>query len=295
MRGEIALVNQQTVSYDPTAHYELDVSEVVFYEGEGLSLPMTIFRPRGDGPFPALLRVHGGAWNVGTRQAAEPIDRQIAECGMVVAAIDFRLAPDHPYPAQIQDTNLAIRWLKLHADDYRIDLASFGGAGDSSGGHTMLLNAMRPDDPQYSALPLEGDEHVDGEVDYVIALWPVLDPYTRYFYARGIDWADKINRHEGYFLTTEAMRRANPQMILERGEDVLKPPVLIVQGDTDDNIPRYIPLMFEDAYRAAGASVQLEWFPGMPHGFAIKPGEESERAIEIIREFLAKQVGAAKR
>ena len=289
------MVNQQTVSYDPTAHYELDVSEVVFYEGEGLSLPMTIFRPRGDGPFPALLRVHGGAWNVGTRQAAEPIDRQIAECGMVVAAIDFRLAPDHPYPAQIQDTNLAIRWLKLHADDYRIDLASFGGAGDSSGGHTMLLNAMRPDDPQYSALPLEGDEHVDGEVDYVIALWPVLDPYTRYFYARGIDWADKINRHEGYFLTTEAMRRANPQMILERGEDVLKPPVLIVQGDTDDNIPRYIPLMFEDAYRAAGASVQLEWFPGMPHGFAIKPGEESERAIEIIREFLAKQVGAAKR
>jgi acetyl esterase len=286
------LVKQQTVSYDPTAHYELDVTEAVFYEGQGLSLPVTIFEPRGEGPFPALLRVHGGAWNVGARKAAEHVDRKIAECGMVVAAIDFRLAPTHPYPAQIQDTNLAVRWLKLHAAEYNIDLASVGGAGDSSGGHTMMLNAMRPNDPRYAALPLEGDASVDASVDYVVALWPVLDSYTRYFYARGIDWTDKINQHEGYFLTTEAMMEGNPQMIIERGEDVLKPPVLVIQGDTDDNIPRYIPLMFEDAYRNAGASVQLEWFPGMPHGFGNKPGPESDRAMGIIRQFLTQQVGA---
>ncbi len=286
------MVKQQSVSYDPTARYDVDASDVVFYKGQGIELPMTIFRPRGEGPFPALMRVHGGAWNVGKRQAAESIDRQIAECGMVVAAIDFRLAPAHPYPAQVQDTNLAVRWLKLHAAEYSIDLASFGGVGDSSGGHTMFLNAMRPDDPQYTALSLEGGESVDASVDYIIALWPVLDPYTRYFYARGINWSDKIDQHEGYFLTTEAMKQANPQMILERGEDVLTPPVLIIQGDTDDNIPRYIPLMFADAYHGAGASVQLEWFPGMPHGFAIRPGEESHRAIGIIREFLAQQVGA---
>jgi acetyl esterase len=286
------LVDQKTVTYDPAAHYDLDVTTVTYYEGEGLSLPMTIFAPRGDGPFPALLRVHGGAWNVGKREGAEPIDRQIAECGMVVAAIDFRLAPAHPYPAQVQDTNFAVRWLKLHAAEYNIDLASFGGAGDSSGGHTMLLNAMRPDAPDYTALALDGGSGVDASVDYVIALWPVLDPYTRYFYARGIDWTDKIDQHEGYFLNSAAMMQANPQMIVERGEDIVKPPVLIIQGDTDDNIPRYIPLMFEDAYRSSGASVQLEWFPGMPHGFAAKPGPESDRAIGIIRDFLAAQVGA---
>jgi acetyl esterase len=291
----MTLLNQRAFSYDPTARYELDVSNLVFYEGEGVSLPMTIFRPRGKGPFPALLRVHGGAWNVGKRQAAEQIDRQIAECGMVVAAIDFRLAPAHPYPAQIQDTNLAVRWLKLHAGEYGINLASFGGAGDSSGGHTMLLNAMRPHDARYAALSLKGGDNVDASVDYVIAMWPVLDSYTRYFYARGTGWADKVNQHENYFLTTEAMKEANPQMIVERGEDVRMPPVLIIQGDSDDNIPPYIPLMFEDTYRGAGASVQLEWFPGMPHGFATKPGEESSRAIEIMRTFLAQQVRATKR
>jgi len=135
---------------------------------------------------------------------------------------------------------------------------------------------------------------VDASVDYVIAMWPVLDSYTRYFYARGIHWADKINQHESYFLTPEAMREASPQMIVERGENVLMPPVLIIQGGADDNIPRYIPLMFEDIYRGAGASVQLEWFPGMPHGFAIKPGEESRRAMKIMRTFLAQQVGVTK-
>ena len=253
---------------------------------------MTIFQPRGKGSFPVLLRAHGGAWNLGTRQAAEYIDRQIAECGMVVAAIDFRLAPAHPYPAQIQDTNLAIRWLKLHAATYSINLASFGGAGDSSGGHTMLLNAMRPNDPQYTALPLDAGADIDASVDYVLALWPVLDPYTRYFYARGIDWAEKINQHQRYFLTTETMRLANPQMMLERGEQVLKPPILVIQGDTDANIPPYIPLMFEDAYRAEGGSVQLEWFPGTPHGFANNPGDEPDRAIKVIREFLARHVSA---
>jgi fermentation-respiration switch protein FrsA (DUF1100 family) len=86
------------------------------------------------------------------------------------------------------------------------------------------------------------------------------------------------------------MRQANPQMIVERGEDVRKPPVLMIQGDADDNIPRYLPLMFEEAYRAAGGSVRLEWFLGMPHAFTKEPGAETERAVEVMRQFLAQQL-----
>lgn len=286
------MVRQSKFTFDPAAHHELEVHEAVYYEDADVSLPTTIYKPKGEGPFPGLVRVHGGAWNVGKREAAAPIDRQLAQCGMVVAAIDFRLAPAHPYPAQVQDTNLAVRWFKLHAAEYGVDPSAVGGAGDSSGGHTMLLNAMRPDDPLYAAHPLDGGANVDASVDYVIALWPVLDPYSRYFYARGIDWTEKINQHHGYFLNTEAMRQANPQMILERGEQVRTPPILIIQGDTDDNIPRFIPLMFEDVYRAAGAPVRLEWFPGMPHGFAIHDGDESRRAIDIMKRYIAERVSA---
>jgi acetyl esterase/lipase len=287
------VVQQHNLVYDPAARHEVTRNDVVYRDDGDTQWPMTIFQPVGDGPFPALARVHGGAWNLGARETLEHVDMRLAECGMVIGAMDFRLAPDHPYPAQIQDVNLAIRWLKLHAAEYKIDTARFGGAGDSSGAHTIMLNAMRPNDPEYAALPLEGGDGLDASVDYVLAMWGVLDPYTRYYFARATGWDVKIEQHEGYFLTPEAMRRANPQMIVERGESVRKPPVLIIQGDEDDNIPRYIPLMFEEAYRAAGGSVRLEWFPGMPHGFAKEPGEETDRAIEIIRAWLAEQIGAA--
>ena len=286
------MVKQTKLTYDHAARFDVDSTEVVYRDDGQTQWPMTVFRPQAAGPFPALLRVHGGAWNVGDREGNARIDRALAECGMVVAAIEFRRAPDHPYPAQVQDTNYAVRWLKLHASDFDVDPACFGGAGDSSGGHTMMLSAMRPDDPAYAALPLDGGDGVDASVAYVIALCSVLDPYTRYFYDRSDGKADRAERAEAYFLTTETMKQANPQMILERGEVVRLPPTLIIQGDADDNIPNNVPLMFEEAYTAAGGSLQLEWFSGMPHQFARDPGAESDRAIEIMRSFIARQVAA---
>ena len=287
------MVEKRRLTYAPAARFEVEVIEVVYRDDGETRWPMTIFKPRASGPFPALARVHGGAWNVGAREDNARIDTLLAECGMVVAAFDFRRAPDHPYPAQVQDTNYAVRWLKLHAADYDIDPACFGGAGDSSGGHTMMLNAMRPDDPDYTALPLDGGEGVDASVAYVVAMCPVLDPYTRYFYDRRDGTADRAKRAEAYFLTTEAMKQANPQMILERGEAVSLPPTLIIQGDADGNIPNNVPLMFEESYTAAGGSVQLEWFPGMGHQFSREPGVEADRAIEIMRAFIARQIGAS--
>ena len=289
---EVSVVKQAKLTYDPAARFDVDSTEVVYRDDGQTQWPMTVFRPRARGPFPALLRVHGGAWNVGDREGNARIDRALAECGMVVAAIEFRRAPDHPYPAQVQDTNSAVRWPKLHASDFDVDPACFGGAGDSSGGHTMMLSAMRPDDPAYAALPLDGGDGVDASVAYVIALCSVLDPYTRYFYDRSDGKADRAERAEAYFLTTATMKQANPQMILERGEVVRLPPTLIIQGDADDNIPNNVPLMFEEAYTAAGGSLQLEWFSGMPHQFARDPGAESDRAIAIMRSFIARQIAA---
>ena len=277
VRGQLA--------YGPAVRLDVTTTEVVYKDDGDVALPMTIFQPSGDGPFPALVRVHGGAWNVGAVDGAARIDHALAECGMVVAAMEHRRAPDYPYPAQVQDANAAIRWLKAHAADYKIDASRVGGAGDSSGAHTMLLNAMQPDDPLYT----DGGDG-DASVDYVISMWGVLDPYTRYFYAKDHGRDDIVGRTEAYFLTTDAMKKANPQMMIERGDATRLPPVLIIQGDTDDNIPNYVPLMFVDTYAGAGGSVQIEWFPGMAHGFAVKEGAEPDRAIEVMRAFVEKQV-----
>ena len=77
---------------------------------------------------------------------------------------------------------------------------------------------------------------------------------------------------------------------MERGEEVYLPPVIIVQGTADNNVPMSIPERFVAAYRNAGGLVELELFPGMPHMFARTPGEETDRAIELMKAFTARQL-----
>jgi len=137
-------------SYDPQAQYEVRKFDVLYQKALGQPWEATIYQPEGDGPFPAILFVHGGAWNAGTRTGQDIFNTGLASSGMVVASIDFRLAPDHPYPAQVEDTSYAIRWLKAHASEFNASPDSIGGFGSSSGGHTLMLAAMRPDGPSVS-------------------------------------------------------------------------------------------------------------------------------------------------
>ena len=82
------------------------------------------------------------------------------------------------------------------------------------------------------------------------------------------------------------MQEGNPQRILERHEAVELPPLLVIQGSDDTNIPWQIPERFVGQYRQAGGDAQFELFPGMPHSFANSPGPESQRAIELIKRFV---------
>jgi acetyl esterase len=278
-------------NYDPEQSYKVRVHDVTYREDQEGSWLARIYQPEGAGPFPALLDVHGGAWNRGSYTNNERIDQALAESGLVVAAIALRLAPQYPYPAQVADVNYATRWFKAHARDFNADARMVGGLGTSSGGHTIMLSAMRPQDPRYRAFALEGaDDKVDATLSYVLAGWPVLDPYARYLYAKESGYDRLMESTEAYFLTKEAMREGNPQLILERRESAELPPVLILQGTADDNVPLSIPHRFVEAYRAAGGAVELELFPGMPHGFGSKPGAESDRALALMKAFVARRL-----
>jgi len=108
--------------YDPHATFEVKVSEVEYRKTKaGRSLLARIYQPAGTGPFPALLDLHGGAWNAKDRKAEEPMDRAIAASGVLVVAIDMTLAPEAPYPASVQDANFAVRWLKSKAAEWNGD------------------------------------------------------------------------------------------------------------------------------------------------------------------------------
>ena len=262
------------------------MNELEYQDG----LAVRIYQPEGPGPFPALLDVHGGVWTNGDRTANEVMNRALAESGIVVAAVDFRQPPNHPYPAQVADVNFATRWLKTNADRFKADPETVGGMGGSSGGHTVMLSAMRPFHPEYRSINLP-DSDADATMKYLLLGWPIIAPYERYEYAKNTDNGRLVTLSEGYFGTIDVMKEGSPYQIVKRGEKSELPPTLIVQGTADTNLPVPITEQFADDYRAAGGDMELNLFPGMPHLFGNTPGTDSDRAIGLMKKFVARILG----
>jgi len=124
-----------------------------------------------------VLEVHGGAWTSGDRLNNVAIGQYLATLGIVMLSIDFRTPPAARYPETVADVNFGIRFLKANAERFATRPDLVGGLGTSSGGHLLLLNALRPRDPRYAAFPLAG---VDASLAFAVVCWPVADPLARY-------------------------------------------------------------------------------------------------------------------
>jgi acetyl esterase/lipase len=278
------------VSYDPSKKYETKVWDVEFRRDPVRTLMARIYQPQGDGPFPALLDLHGGAWNNQDRTANAPMDENLAASGILVVAIDLRRAGEAPYPASVQDANYGVRWLKAKARELKGDPESVGALGSSSGGHEIELCAMRPHDPRYNAHPLPDAPNVDATLNYVVARSPVSDPFARYQQAERRQWAEMIQNSKNYFKPWETIYEGNPQLILERRETVSLPPMYILQGELDDNVLPSVQERFAATYRAAGGECELEIFKGSEHRWVAKPGPNTDLAYERIKAFIARQL-----
>ena len=278
-------------AYDPAATFELAVSEVELRRNSaGRMLMARIYQPKGAGPFPTVLDLHGGAWNAKDRRAEEPMDRAIAASGVLVVAIDLTLAPEAPYPACVQDANYGVRWLKTHAAKWQGDSSMIGIYGSSSGGHVGELLAMRPRDQRYNAIPLPGSAQVDATVAYVATRSPISDPFARFQHAERLNRAPMMQNHVNFFKPWDAIHESNPQEILERGEPISKVPLLIMQGALDDNMLPAIQQKFAAAYKAAGGDCQYELFEGSEHEWVAAPGPQTDRARAMVKAFIARQL-----
>jgi acetyl esterase/lipase len=254
-----------------------------------------IYQPQGDGPFPALLDLHGGAWNDKDRTANSQMDEKLAASGLLVVAIDLTLAPEAPYPASVQDANYGVRWLKTTARDWNGDPTTVGALGSSSGGHVMELCAMRPHDPRYSAHSLPEAADVDATVAYVATRSPVSDPFVRFKNAEKLGREEMMQNSRIFFNPWETIHEGNPQEILDRREPVTLPPLLIMQGELDDNVLPSAQEKFAASYRAAGGQCELEIFTGCEHMWVAKPGPQTDRAAEVVKDFIARQLSTLRR
>jgi acetyl esterase len=280
-------------AYNPAARFDLAVSEVELRRNSaGRMLMARIYQPQGPGPFPTVLDVHGGAWNRKDRFAEEPMDRALAASGLLVVAVDLTIAPEAPYPACVQDANYAVRWLKVNAARWSGDTGKIGIYGSSSGGHVAELLAMRPHDARYNAIPLTGTPNVDATVAYIATRSPISNTFARYENAVRRGNQNMVKNNKVFFNPWETIHEANPQEILEREEKVTLVPFLIMQGALDDNVLPEVQEKFAKTYKAAGGDCEYRLFENSVHEWVAEPGPQTDKAREVAKEFIARQLKA---
>ena len=250
-----------------------DIEDINYSKYGDMPLMLRLYRPLGDGPFPLIVDLHGGAWTAGDLSGCQARDEVLAKHGFAAAAVDFRHAGEG-YPASLIDINFAIRWLKARAADLSLDPNRVALSGQSSGGHLAMLAAMRPTDLRYVSIPLDGT--VKADVCCVAMTWPVINPLSRYRHALRLRasaeppaWTSNIpERHDLYWKTEENMAEGNPMLALERGEAVATPPAIWIQGrpaqihdyrDPESELAMNEPERFAARYRQIGGDIELRY------------------------------------
>jgi acetyl esterase/lipase len=270
--------------------YEVEERDVEYQRLAGKPWLARVYQPKGTGPFPSIVDVHGGAWHNGDRTNNVGVDRALAAKGIVVAAIDFRQPPEAGYPASICDVNLAVRWLKAHAAEFN-GVKTVGAFGNSSGGHQVVLSALRPRHAAYSTLPLPNHSEIDASVAYVVAAWPVICPLYRFHFAKEFNREEHIKAHIDYWRSEEAMAEGSPQTIIESDEGIDLPAILFLLKANDKNHPLEMQERFIASYRKRGGAIEVHTFDGLPeHRMVPSPSQpETMRVVDTVSSFIMAQ------
>ena len=282
--------------------YAVDIEDVEYLRHGDKPLLLRLFKPRGSGPFPIMVELHGGAWVRGDRLNGNVGNEALAQQGVIVAALDFRVPPVAPYPASLADIHYGIRWCKTQAAAWHGRPDVIGAMGTSSGAHQAMLLGMRPHDARYAALPSPaGAASVDGTLGCVIMVSPVIDPLGRYLYAKGLrqdvtppaGFADRVvPMHDQYWQTEEAMAEGAPARILAGGERTALPPTLCLVRTYEAGHPRPDLEEFVRQYRKAGGKIDMTVFEGEGEGLLRDiSSPTAQQAIEQMVAFIHQHLG----
>jgi acetyl esterase/lipase len=280
--------------------YAVDIEDVEYLRHGDQPLLARLFKPRGSGPFPIMVELHGGAWARGNRLNGNVANEALAKNGVIVAALDFRT--EAPYPASLADIHYGIRWCKTKAAAWNGRPDRIGVMGTSSGAHQAMLLGMRPHDARYAALSLPtGAAAVDGAVGCVVMVSPVIDPLGRYLYAKGLrqdvtppaGFAERVvPAHDQYWQTEAAMAEAAPARILARGEKTALPPTLCLRRTYEAGHPRPDLDEFVRQYRQAGGQIDLTIFEGEGEGLLRDlSAPTAQQALEQMSTFIYQHLG----
>lgn len=261
--------------------------DIVYGKAGGVDLKLDLAVPPGDGPFPLVVCIHGGAWRMGNKASYDGRIAGLAKSGYVAATVGYRFCPQHKFPAQIEDVKCAVRFLRARAKEYKIDPAQAGAMGDSAGGHlSLLLGLMDQQDG------LEGNGGSAGQSSKVQAVVNYYGPTD--LTVEGM-WNPLVMGWAADFLGTKdkaapVVAQASPVKYVNKGD----PPVLTFHGTLDPLVPLDQAKHLHEALKKAGVTEHLEIIQGGGHGFAGPAGERTRKmATEFLDEHLKGKPGKA--
>ena len=259
--------------------------DVVYGNGGGEELKLDVARPKSSDAtkLPGVVFIHGGAWRAGSRAAHHDDIRRLAGLGFVAATVDYRLAPAHRFPAQVQDVKCAIRFLRAHAEKYGLDPDHIAVSGISAGGHlALMLGVTQKEDG------LEGDggwPEQSSAVQAVVAYYPRTDLAADGF-------SETVQKDHVNFLggtaaeVPEQYRQASPLTYVTPGDA----PTLILQGTKDPRVPLTQTTRMIEALTKAGVSGRAELIFGAGHGWS---GAERARTDAVALAFIQQHLAPA--
>jgi acetyl esterase len=237
-------------------------------------IPARLYRPpERDGPLPLVVYLHGGGWMIGSIESFDTVVRALANrSGAIVVSVGYRLAPEAPFPAGLEDCLCAVRWLAANASELGADPERMAIAGDSAGGNLATVVARR----------LRGEVPLRAQA----LIYPVADA--------GCNTASYRDFGEGHGLTAASMQRF--WNVYLDGSDGMDPDASPLRADDLDGCPPafvltagFDPLRDEgeayaEALREAGVEVDLRRYDGAIHGFWrwLAVARLSHRAIDEV-------------
>jgi alpha-L-fucosidase 2 len=229
----------------------VEKNDIEFARPGGVALTLDASIPEGKGPFPAVIVVHGGGWENGTKRSYEkPILPVLTDAGFAWFTINYRLAPQYKFPAAVEDVEAAIRWVKRHAKEYKVDPKRIALAGESAGGHLVAFVGVRPDKETRVAA--------------------VVDFYGPHDLAKRETDKGEVGKNMRQFLGVEKLdaagiaklKEASPITYVKPG----LPPFLFIHGTKDAAVPYEQSPMMCDKLKAAGNRCEVFTVEGAPHG-----------------------------